>query len=125
MNKLGSVTLVLECVVKEGVTHANKALLCASIELVSELLEPHPVVGVARLGYLIPQQLVYHVNVVDYIQNQGLHLDKQQVIASMLKLSIALQLSLQITLVVLELTLLDSLDSIPTKVEHLRKAANL
>lgn len=53
MHKLRSVALVLKSVIKEGVAHANHALLGAAIKLVSELFEPHPVIGVARLSDLV------------------------------------------------------------------------
>lgn len=124
MHELGGVALVFESVIEEGVTHANHALL-ATIELVSELFEPHPVVGVASLRDLVLQELIHHIDVVDDVQDEGLHLDEQQVVTPMLKLSIALELSLKVTLVVLKFALLDCLNTVSAKVEHFGEAAYL
>ena len=55
MHEFRCVSLVFECVVKECIAHANHALLGSSLNLVLELLEPHPVVRVARLRDVVFQ----------------------------------------------------------------------
>ena len=47
MDEFRRIALVLEGVVKEGVTHAYQAVLRSTVKLVAQLLEPHPVVWIA------------------------------------------------------------------------------
>ena len=69
MNKFGCVTLILESVIKEGIAHANQALL-SLIKLVPELLEPHPIIWVASLCDIVSQQLVHNIDIVDDVQDE-------------------------------------------------------
>lgn len=85
MHKFRCVALVLKSVVKERITHAHKTPLISAIELVSELLVPHPVIRLAGLHDLVFQQLVNNVDVVNNVQDQGLHLDKDQIIATVVE----------------------------------------
>ena len=125
MHKLGCVALVLEGVVEEGVAHADETLLAAGVELIAQLLVPHPVVGVARGCDLVAQELVHHVDVVDDVEDQRLHLREEQVLATVVEACVALELPLQVTLVVLQLARFDSGDSVAAKVDHLRQTADL
>lgn len=70
MHKLGCIALILEGVFEEGVAHTDHALLGAAIYVVAQLLEPHPVVGVARLHDLVCQKLVHNIDVVNDVEDQ-------------------------------------------------------
>lgn len=77
MHQLGCVSLVLKRVIEESITHAHHALLVAPFKVIPELLEPHPVVWLARLRDLVLQKLVNHVDVVDDVKDEGFHLDEE------------------------------------------------
>lgn len=62
---------------------------------------------------------------MDNVENEGLDLDEKQVVTTVLKRGITLELSLQISLVVLELALFDSLGAVLAEVDHLGEAADL
>lgn len=87
--------------------------------MVSELFVPHPVIWLARLHDLIFKKLVNNVDVVNDVQDQGLYLDKDQIIATVVERCVTFKLSLEIALVVLQLALLDSVDTVASEVEHL------
>ena len=62
---------------------------------------------------------------MDNVQDKRLDFDEKQIVATVIKGSVGLKLSLQVSLVVLQLALLDSIDAVSSEVEHLRQAADL
>ena len=76
MDELRGIALILEGVIEEGIAHANQALLFGTIKIVAELLIPHPVTSIARLYDSVIEELLHDIDVVDNIQDQRLHLDK-------------------------------------------------
>jgi hypothetical protein len=74
VHELGSVALILECVIEEGITHSYFALLtCLNIDVVLELLEPHPIVDVHRLHDRVFDKLINYIHAVDDVKNERLH----------------------------------------------------
>ena len=79
VHKLWRIALILEGVIEKGVAHANLGRLLllrqlrSLINMIFELLIPHPIVGVLT-GHdtLILCQLVNDINVMKDIQNEGL-----------------------------------------------------
>lgn len=69
MHQLRCISLVFKCVVKEGVAHSHHALFFPWIDVVPQLLEPHPVVWLTRLDNAISEQLVYNIDVVDDVKD--------------------------------------------------------
>ena len=69
MNEFGCIALILEGVIEEGIAHANQAFL-SLIDLIPELLEPHPVIRVASLRDIVSQELVHDIDVVDNVQDE-------------------------------------------------------
>jgi hypothetical protein len=66
MDQLRCISLVLKSIIEESVCHTNLGLLSASLNGVLELFMPHPVAWVlACHDYLVTDQLVNHVNIVD------------------------------------------------------------
>ncbi len=101
MHKFGSIALILKSVVEESITHANLALVTLSgINVVFKLLEPLPVINVLTLHNGILSELLNNINVVNDIKDKGFNLGEQKEITLIVKGSIALQLSLQVLLVV-------------------------
>lgn len=73
MDELGSIALVLEGVVEEGISHADFGELGAWLDCVLQLLLPHPVARVLARHYaLVPKQLVDDVDVVNDVQDERL-----------------------------------------------------
>ncbi len=54
------------------------------------------------------------------VQDQSLDFDEYEIITTMFELGIAFKLTLQVTFVVLQLSLLDSICTISSKSEHFR-----
>jgi hypothetical protein len=125
MDEFGCIALILESVVEESVAHADQTLLRSLVNSIPELLEPHPVVRVASLSDAVLKQLVNNVDVVNDVQNERLHLDKDEVVAAVVEGRVAFKLSLQVTLVVLQLALFDGLDAVSAEVDHLTETADL
>ena len=73
VDKLGCISLVLVCVVEEGVTHTNFGLLLIVNE-VSELLVPHPVGIVLSIDNSILKQEVNHLDIMDDVEYEGFQL---------------------------------------------------
>jgi hypothetical protein len=95
------------------------------VDVVPQLLVPHPVVGLASLDDLVSEQLVNNIDVVDDIKDQRLNLHKQKVIATVFKGCVTFELPLEVSLVVLELALFNGIDAVGTEVHHLGQAAYL
>lgn len=80
MHELWRIALILKGIIEKGVAHANLGgliLLCqlrSLINMIFELLIPHPIVGVLTGDdTLILCQLVNNIDVVKDVQNEGLH----------------------------------------------------
>jgi hypothetical protein len=70
MHEFWGVALVLKGVVEEGVTHTNFALLSLlNINVILELLKPHPIVDILRLNDTIFSELLDNIDIVDYVKN--------------------------------------------------------
>jgi len=68
--EFGSVTLILKGVVKECVTHSYLALLTLlDIDIVFQLLEPHPIIDIHALHDWILKQMIYNFDIVDNIKD--------------------------------------------------------
>ena len=118
MHQLGSISLILKSVVKESIAHANHALLGTSIDVVSQLLEPHPIIGIFGLSDAIFEELVDDIDVVNDVQNESFYLNEKKVVSTMFESCIALKLPCKVSFVVLELALLDGILRVFAEVDH-------
>ena len=127
VDEFGRVALVLEGVVEECVAHAYLALVALlDVDVILELLEPHPVVDVLRLqNLLVLEQLLHHIDVVDDVEDERFDLLEQQHVALVVERRVALKLPLQVLLVVSQLPRLHRLRAVLREADHLRQTADL
>ena len=78
VHKFGSVSLIFECVVEEGIAHSNLTLICLlNVNVIFKLFEPHPIIHVLGLNNAVLRQKVNDLNVVNNVQNQRLYFWEQ------------------------------------------------
>ena len=78
MDQFWSISLVLERVVKERIAQTNHALPIVLVDVVFELLVPHPVSG---LPGLIFDELFNDINVMNDIKDERLDLAEKKVVS--------------------------------------------
>ena len=95
VDELGSVALVLEGVVEEGISHADLGELGARLDGVLQLFLPHPVARVLARHYaLVPKELVDDVDVVNDVQDERLDFREEEAVSLVVEGGVALELLL-------------------------------
>ena len=126
MDKLSGITLILISIIEKGIAHAYFCLSGAWVDEVFQLFVPDPVVGIlACEDGLITCQLVNHVNVVNYVQDESLGFGEKKSISFVIERCVVCELPLQILLVVRKFALLHGLSAGLREVDHFREATYL
>ena len=108
MYQFGSISLVLESIIKEGIAHSNHSRIV--FHFVLELLLPHPVTWLPTIhDVLVSHQMVNYFDVVDDVQNQSFDFREHQIVTFIVKLTVSLKLFLEILFVVRQFTLPNSI----------------
>lgn len=125
MDQLLGISLVFERVIKESICHAYQSLTTSPINGVSQLLEPHPIIGILSLRDLVIHQSVHNFNVVDDVQNKRFQFREKQHVSLVIETCIRFELLLKITLIIGQFALFNRVYAIVREFDHFGEATNL